>query len=295
MKYLRLWIILPLLSLACNKTSNQLPVINAPSDEIVIPVAISGSQKLEAIFSRVTVKGHDSVFISLKNVSGRDIDSITLMVELCKALPHNYDNCYMETAIPVGRIQADSTAGNIFRIIDKKIDFDSSTVNIHILSVKYSGQSVLTHPLAGIYGSGLLRFFDTAITWRDSTWKDTVQTTPDIVVADSTTRLYDTSRTLKYYGDMRGYVDIDGRFMLRMKAVGPVLYNAGGKFDDTSSIRDGRLTMNGQLVNVIKASPPPPGLPAIYLDGNKLSFSLHLEKPLEAGSIDSISVNATKQ
>lgn len=295
MKYLRLWIILLLLNLACNKTSNQLPVINAPAEEKVIPLTISGSQKLEVIFTRITVKGHDSVYLSLKNVSGQDIDSVTLLVELCKALPHNYDNCYMETAVRVGGISADSIAKNIYRIVDKKIDFDSSTVNIQVLSLKYSGQSVLNHPLSGIYGSGLLRFFDTTVTWRDSTWKDTVQTSPDTVVADSVTRLYDTTRTLKYYGDMRGYVDIDGHFTFRMKAAGPVLYNASGKFDDTSYIRDGRLTMNEQLVNVIKASPTPPGTPTIYLDGNKLLFGISLEKPLEAGNIDSISVNATKQ
>lgn len=274
--------------IACNKSVNQLPVITAEPYEMIVPVSVSGVETIEVHFSQITETDHDTVWVSVRNISGKYIERVVLMLELCNATPHNFDNCYLQTAITINGLGVDSIRRNVLILPDKNLDFDSSMINVALLSLKYDVNDTSDHRFAGIYSKGLLRFIDTTIIASDSTYDI------DTLGNDTTIVVYDTTRSLKYFGDIRGYVSTEGYFVFRIKAAGPTLYNATGRFDGLDTISNGRLSMNELVENVIKTPPWQGGQQVIHLNNGQLTFGIYLEKPLEIGSVDSISVNVIR-
>lgn len=249
--------------LSCNKNTNELPPITIKPAILSLPVWVNGLNIVDFIFEKTTTETGDTVWLSIKNNTAENIESMTYLVELCKALPQNYDNCDLElTAQIPNTLKAYSTLKHIISWTNKNILLDSALINGGIIS--YSGNSAV--PLSNIYSS-IYSEFET-----------------------------DTSANASlYYGVVRGYVLADGKAIFRIKGNDQTNYNAIGQFTQLKAF-DGLLTKDNN--NFIA----PFNLDTFLINGKKiladtssgkLAFRLHLHLPLN-DTINSILVLTKK-
>ncbi len=274
---------------SCNKITSQLPAVNVEPYLLVLTASHSGSDAVEVLFRQKVFAKHDTIEVSVRNIRGEAIRSVTIMLEMCSGNTYNYDSCYLQTATTVSEaIKSNEESGVIFTIADKKIDLKSELINVSIINITYENSKSEPHEFSGVYTGGILRFVDTGyISIRDTTYENANG-------GDSIVQLIDTSKLLRHYGDMKGYIDIDGRYVFHIKGQGDTLYNATGRFIDADNIVDGLIRKDDNTKSIATLAPQT-NINNIYEDSNaKIRFSWYLEKPLGQSSIDSISVTATK-
>ena len=201
------------LLLSCEKNTVQLPdPVNTPA-ELVVPARINGLATVDFIFHQTKSSDHDTVWLSLRNISGRDISALQYVAELCNAVPQLYSNCNLQiTGTLKDVLKAGETRERIYSWIDKKIMLDSSLINTGIVS--YAGMS---QPVAGVCSS-VYAIFETA------------------------------EKKVGYYGSVRGYVLADGTATFRLKGKNEEEFNVSGHFTQTLSF-DGLLSKGSQLIS----------------------------------------------
>lgn len=190
---------------SCNKNSLELPPLSPPKSELRLQAKVNGIAILEFVFEKTTISGGDTVWLSVKNVSGKELKDIRYVTELCAATLQNFDNCSMQFSDTIKTLNANGDAVGEMKWINAGLVLDSHRINVGVLSI--GGEA--SHPLNGIYGNVSASFEgeDTAV---------------------------------KYYGQVRGYVLADGAAVFRFKSAFTTNLNAIGLFSGMDAF-DGKL------------------------------------------------------
>ncbi len=276
MKNRLLIIITILLFIACNKTSNQLPLIKTEPEKMEVGVTLSSNIRIDVILERTTLKNSDTVIISVRNPNSTTIENAEVVLSVCKESPANFNNCFFQKRITIKNLEAGATISRIDSIVNKDILLEESLIHFAITTIRTADiQNTYTSHGAGIYSSSVTGFYDTILTSKvDTTNGDTI-----IISSD----------TLRYYGKAKGYVDADGDYTLMFAIANDVYYTAKGTIINDSSISNGLLLSGEEIIT--------PMTLATKIHKNKhgsLTMGFYLTKAIENGNIDSIHITMVR-
>lgn len=189
-------VILLLIFCNCNKNTDELPPPIAPPGMLVIPATLNGLSVVDFIFYQTKTPTHDTVWLSIRNRSGRAISKMKYLAELCNAVPQNYTNCNLQLIDTLRNIlPVDSTIEKVYTWVDQHIHLDNTLINTGIISCT----GIPAHPIAGAYQSTYVVF-------------ETANHQPG------------------YYGNVRGYILADGTSTFRLIGDNGNTWNVNGLF-----------------------------------------------------------------
>ncbi|MBO9203382.1 MULTISPECIES: hypothetical protein [Niastella] len=242
---LAVWAIVVLL-FSCNRNSDQLPPKKAPPTELVISSKTNGLAQVDFIFHQTRIASGDTVWLSIRNNTNAPIVNLKYIVELCKAVPQNYDNCDLQVhGLITDSIQSGQTRPKVFTWINRNIRLDSSLINTGVIA----HNSLPPHPLGNVYSNIYASF--------------------------------ETDSEVGYYGTVRGYVLADGLARFRIKGKDNDQFNATGLFTQAFDFT-GNLYKDNSLLTPFKLDSITVNGNRQLIDtaNNKFNFRLALQKPV---------------
>lgn len=199
---------------SCNKSSNELPAISNQPIVLPISVAINGSERFKVIFEQNKYSGSDTVHVYVEN-TGQDttkqIDSMTLLIEICPGAFDSYDNCRYSPVLDVDTLKG-MARRRIFSFYNNNILLSQEKIHVAVLQYNDSFQN-----FSGIYEhpASVAEFFqDTAY---------------------------------KYSGPARGYIQYNGDAVFHLKVRDTAQYDITGRFESDKSFT-GNLHSQGVMV-----------------------------------------------
>lgn len=208
--------ILAILLASCNKNSNELPYIEAPLLQMTQTYYHDGIPTLRFRFEQWKSSRHDTVWVSVENLTDKPISGLTVMLELCKATPLHYDNCTdIRSRTLSAPLAPGQTEKNVWQFADMGLKLDSGLIHTGVIS--WDG---LQHPMGGIY-----------------------------TLSNESYALYDTAT----FAFIRGYILADGRSVFRTKAGTEDYRNAYGTFNRNLSYLGSLQSGAGALIAPLQA------------------------------------------
>lgn len=190
--------------LACNRNSNQLPVVKVPSKKMTVDGISNGQKMVEFTFKQDFAAAEDTIWLSVTNTTEQNLQDFRFFVEMCSSLPKNYDNCYDQKQDILASLPAHATHEKVIYWI-KKDFIDSSLINTGILSYKNS-----LNDLGSLYSSVYAAFSDTTHTVKNDS----------VTITSVSTK----------FGQVNGFILADGSATFRIKKADGDFYNLEGLF-----------------------------------------------------------------
>jgi hypothetical protein len=238
---------LAFLLFGCNRNTDQLPARNAPPTELVISSKTEGLAQVDFIFHQTKNGSGDTVWLSIRNNTAAPIVNLKYIVELCKAVPQNYDNCDLQVqGLITDSIQSGKTSSTLFTWINRNIKLDTSLINTGVIA----HNNLPPHPLANVYSNVYATF--------------------------------ETANGVGYYGTVRGYVLADGQARFRVKGKDNDQFNAIGLFtqaiDFTGILHKENTLLTPFKLDFITVNG---GRQLIDTANKRFTFRLALQKPIQ--------------
>src|SRR5690606_11948927 len=200
---------------ACNKYSNELPIVTTQEETFSQTKHINGKNPfIETQFFRYTSKDGDSVSVQFKNLSTTDLSNLQIVIEFC-ADNENYDGCKIlfNKTLTLSKNNtseryAISKEGNTY--------FDSKHYNVYVVNASMNA----THPISG--------YFSNQYSW------------------------FGNDSTIQSFPQLYGFIEIDGHSVFRLKSDNTHQYNVpNGRFIETSHFL-GALMNADQIISYLR-------------------------------------------
>lgn len=257
--YCPIILLLLYLCCSCNKNSNELPLLNtgpvAPvPDSLTRTLTINSLETIQ--LTAYYLNTGNTVKIKLRNLTRQELTSLSVLAEICRQQPANFDNCSQVNYLAGIQLQPDRDT-SLLLYINPPFVLQDSVLQTAVITCNNNN-----HFLAGYYGNvNAYAYF----------LKDTITAAGN------------------FYGYLRGYITADGKATLRIKAPGNIFYNIYGSFSPGNNF-DGYLDMNGSRQSNLKQdSFATAAGKALYdTSNNQVRFRLSLYDSLQNGvkSID---------